>query len=184
MKQKACFLDRDGTVNVEVNYLHEPEKLILEKNVPQALKLLQNNGFKLIIITNQAGVARGMYEEKDILAVHQKMDELLAPFGVKIDAYYYCMHHPDFTGECSCRKPNTGLFERAAKDFDLDLSASFMVGDRLSDIEAGENAKCRKCYLVMSGYAQKTLDKYPDKKFNTASDLLDAAQKIISDTNN
>lgn len=181
MKAKACFLDRDGTLNVEVSYLHEPEKLVLEKNVPQALKLLQDNGFKLIVITNQAGVARGMYEEKDILAVHSKMDEMLAEYGVKIDGYYYCMHHPEFNGKCDCRKPGTLLFERAAKDFNIDFARSFMIGDRLSDIEAGENAKCRKTFLVMSGYAQKTLDKFPDKKFNTAADLLDAAQQIIQD---
>ena len=181
MKEKACFLDRDGTINVEVSYLHEPEKLILEKNVPQALKLLQDNNFKLIVITNQAGVARGMYEEKDITAVHKKMDELLAQYGVKIDAYYYCMHHPDFNGKCGCRKPGTLLFQKAAEDFNLDLEKSFMVGDRLSDIEAGENAKCRKSYLVMSGYAQKTIDKYPDRKFNIASDLLDAANQIINE---
>lgn len=181
MKEKACFLDRDGTINVEVSYLHEPEKLILEKNVPQALKLLQDNNFKLIVITNQAGVARGMYEEKDITAVHKKMDEILAQYDVKIDAYYYCMHHPDFNGKCDCRKPGTLLFQKAAEDFNLDLEKSFMVGDRLSDIEAGENAKCRKSYLVMSGYAQKTIDKYPDRKFNIASDLLDAANQIINE---
>ena len=181
MKEKACFLDRDGTINIEVSYLHEPEKLILEKNVPQALKLLQDNNFKLIVITNQAGVARGMYEEKDITAVHKKMDEILAQYDVKIDAYYYCMHHPDFNGKCDCRKPGTLLFQKAAEDFNLDLEKSFMVGDRLSDIEAGENAKCRKSYLVMSGYAQKTIDKYPDRKFNIASDLLDAANQIINE---
>ena len=181
MKEKACFLDRDGTINVEVSYLHEPEKLILEKNVPQAMKLLQDNNFKLIVITNQAGVARGMYEEKDITAIHKKMDEILAQYDVKIDAYYYCMHHPDFNGKCGCRKPGTLLFQKAAEDFNLDLEKSFMVGDRLSDIEAGENAKCRKSYLVMSGYAQKTIDKYPDRKFNIASDLLDAANQIINE---
>ena len=181
MKEKACFLDRDGTINIEVSYLHEPEKLILEKNVQQALKLLQDNNFKLIVITNQAGVARGMYEEKDITAVHKKMDDILAQYGVKIDAYYYCMHHPDFNGKCGCRKPGTLLFQKAAEDFNLDLEKSFMVGDRLSDIEAGENAKCRKSYLVMSGYAQKTIDKYPDRKFNIASDLLDAANQIINE---
>lgn len=181
MKQKACFLDRDGTLNVEVNYLHEPEKLILEKNVPQALKLLQDNNFKLIVITNQAGVARKMYEEKDIIAVHNKMDELLSAYGVHIDAYYYCMHHPEFNGACDCRKPGIKLFKQAEKDFDLDLTQSFMIGDRLSDIEAGENAQCRKTFLVMSGYAEKTIAKYPDKKFNIASDMLDAAKQIITE---
>lgn len=181
MKQKACFLDRDGTLNVEVNYLHEPEKLILEKNVPEALQLLRDNDFKLIVITNQAGVARGMYEEKDIIAVHEKMQELLDPYNVKIDKFYYCMHHPEFTGECKCRKPGTALFLQAAEELNIDLEKSFMIGDRLSDIQAGENAKCRKSFLVMSGYAQKTIDKYPDKKFNIAADILDAACKIINE---
>ena len=180
MKEKACFLDRDGTLNVEVNYLHEPEKLILEKNVPEALQLLRDNGFKLVVITNQAGVARGMYEEKDIIAVHEKMQELLTPYNVKIDKFYYCMHHPEFNGECDCRKPGTALFKQAAEDLNIDIEQSFMIGDRLSDIEAGENAKCRKTYLLKSGYGIKTILANPDRPFNIAEDILEAARKIVN----
>ncbi len=180
MKAKACFLDRDGTLNVEVNYLHEPEKLILEKNVPEALKLLQDNGFKLIVITNQAGVAKGMYSEKEIIAVHDRMQELLSEYGVKINAFYYCMHHPDFTGQCDCRKPGTALLLKAAADFDIDLAQSFMIGDRLSDIQAGENAACKKSFLLKSGYGLKTISEYPGKKFNIADDLLSAAYEITA----
>ena len=180
MKEKACFLDRDGTLNVEVNYLHEQEKLILEKNVPEALQLLRDNGFKLVVITNQAGVARGMYEEKDIIAVHEKMQELLTPYNVKIDKFYYCMHHPEFNGTCDCRKPGTALFKQAAEDLNIDLEQSFMIGDRLSDIEAGENAKCRKTYLLKSGYGIKTILANPERQFNIAEDILEAARKIVN----
>ena len=182
MKAKACFLDRDGTLNVEVNYLHDPDKLILEKNVPQALKLLQDNGFKLIVITNQAGVAKGMYSEKEIIAVHEKMQQLLSAYDVMIDAFYYCMHHPDFTGECLCRKPGTGLFMQAAEKFNIDISRSYMIGDRLSDIQSGENAGCKKTFLLHSGYGQKTINEHPEIKFNTAPDIFAAAQEIIKDS--
>ena len=181
MKEKACFLDRDGTLNVEVNYLHEPEKLELEKYVPEALQLLKSNGFKLIVITNQAGVARGFYEEKDIALVHAKMQELLQEYGVKIDKFYYCPHHPDFSGECECRKPGTALFRQAAAEFNIDLAESYMIGDRLSDIQAGENAGCKKTFLLKTGYGTKTISKYPEHHFNIACNLLDAAEKIIAD---
>ena len=182
MKEKACFLDRDGTLNVEVSYLHEPEKLKLEKYVPEALKLLQDNGFKLIVITNQAGVARGMYEEKDIALVHEKMQEFLKEYGVQIDGFYYCPHHPDFSGKCECRKPGTALLRQAAEDFNIDLSRSYMIGDRLSDIQAGENACCKKSFLVKTGYGIEAAASHADYPFNIAENLFEAAEKIISDT--
>lgn len=181
MKEKACFLDRDGVLNVEISYLHEPEKLKLEKYVPEALKLLKENGFKLIVITNQAGVARGMYEEKDILSVHEKMQELLQAHGVQIDKFYYCPHHPKFTGKCDCRKPGTALFAQAEADFDIDMSRSYMIGDRLSDIQAGENALCKKTFLVKTGYGIETIFANSDRSFNIAENILDAAQQIIAD---
>ena len=180
MKEKACFLDRDGTLNVEIKNLHEPEKVKLEKNVPEALKLLKNNGFKLIVITNQAGIASGVFDEKDLAAVHNKIQELLKEHGVQIDKFYHCPHHPKFSGECKCRKPGTALFAQAVEEFDIDIRQSFMIGDRITDIQAGEDAFCKKTYLVKTGYGIETIFENSDYSFNVAEDILDAAQKIVN----
>ena len=116
IKNKACFFDRDGVVNVEVDYLHEAEKTVLENGIVEALELAHQNGFLAVVVTNQAGVARGKYPEEDIHKVHAKIQELLAVHGEKIDAFYYCPHHPEHTGSCSCRKPEPGMLLQAAKD--------------------------------------------------------------------
>ena len=161
-KNKACFFDRDGVVNVEVDYLHEAEKTVLEKGIVEALKLVHSHGYLAVVVTNQAGVARGKYPEEDIHKVHDKIQELLAEHGEKIDAFYYCPHHPEHTGECACRKPAPGMLLKAAEELNIDLGASMMVGDRLSDVNAGVNAGCKKSYLVRTGYGEKTLEKNPD----------------------
>ena len=125
---KAFFLDRDGVVNVEVDYLHEPEKTVLENGIAEAVKAIHAHGFLAVVVTNQAGVARGKYPEKDIFAVHEKLQELLfAACGEKIDAFYYCPHHPEFSGECNCRKPNPGMLLQAAEQYNIDL----MIDDGL-----------------------------------------------------
>ena len=162
-KNKACFLDRDGVVNVEVDYLHEPEKTVLENGIAEAVKAIHAHGFLAVVVTNQAGVARGKYPEKDIFAVHEKLQELLfAACGEKIDAFYYCPHHPEFSGECNCRKPNPGMLLQAAEALNIDCSQSLMIGDRISDVNAGRNAGCKACYLVRTGYGLKTLAKEPE----------------------
>ena len=158
-RQKACFLDRDGVVNVEVDYLHEPEKTVLESGIVEALHAVHEHGFLAIVVTNQAGVARGRYPESDVKKVHDKLQELLAEHGEKIDAFYYCPHHPEHTGECSCRKPNPGMLLQAIKDWHIDPAQSLMIGDRMSDVNAGRNAGCKKSYLVRTGYGMKTLAK-------------------------
>jgi len=160
-KNKACFFDRDGVVNVEVDYLHEPEKTVLENGIVEALKLVHANGFLAVVVTNQAGVARGKYPEEDIQKVHDKLQTMLAEQGEKIDAFYYCPHHPEHTGECTCRKPAPGMLLKAAAELDIDLAESMMVGDRLSDVNAGINAGVKKAYLVRTGYGMKTLEKNP-----------------------
>jgi D-glycero-D-manno-heptose 1,7-bisphosphate phosphatase len=158
-KQKACFLDRDGVVNVEVSYLHEPEKTVLENGIVEALKAIHQHGFLAVVVTNQAGVARGKYPEEDIFKVHSKLQELLAEHGEKIDAFYYCPHHPEHSGECACRKPNPGMLLQAAKDLNIDVPESLMIGDRMSDVNAGRNAGCKASYLVRTGYGLETLAK-------------------------
>ena len=182
-KKKACFLDRDGVVNVEVSYLHEPEKTILESGIVEALKAIHQHGFLAVVVTNQAGVAKGKYPEKDIFAVHDKLQELLAEYGEKIDAFYYCPHHPEFTGECGCRKPNPGMLLKAAEELNIDVKSSLMIGDRMSDVNAGRNAGCKTSYLVRTGYGKEVLAKEPepgcpvsDNAYTAFMDFIKSAQ--------
>ncbi len=187
-KNKACFLDRDGVVNVEVDYLHEPEKTVLEAKIIEAVQLAHQNGFLVVVVTNQAGVARGKYPEEDIHKVHEKIQSLLAEHGEKIDAFYYCPHHPEHTGACECRKPAPGMLLAAAKDLNIDLSRSMMVGDRLSDVNAGVNARCRKSYLVRTGYGKTTLEKNPgylgavvDTAYDAVADFVQTQNEMLND---
>ena len=154
-KRGAAFIDRDGTINAEVNYLHEPDKAVILPGVAEALDLIHAHGYLAVVVTNQAGIAKGMYGEADMRAVHDRIRELLAPAA--FDALYFCPHHPKFTGECSCRKPLPGMLFRAAKELDIDLARSFMVGDRVSDLGAGLAAGCARNYLVRTGYGETAL---------------------------
>ena len=181
VSRKACFLDRDGVVNVEVDYLHEPEKTVLERNIVQALQTIHKHGFLAVVVTNQAGVARGLYPEEDIHKVHAKLQELLAGYDEKIDAFYYCPHHLEFTGECSCRKPAPGMLLRAAKDLNIDLKSSLMIGDRMSDVNAGRNAGCAQSYLVRTGYGLKTLAKTPDVDCPVVDDAWAAIRDFVKE---
>ena len=153
---KVVFLDRDGTLNEEVNYLHKTGDMKLLPGVPQALKKLKDAGYKLIVVTNQAGVARGYYTEEDVKILHQYMNQLLEKDGAQIDAFYYCPHHPvhgigAYKKVCNCRKPGTGMFEMAEKDFPVDKTASYMIGDKLLDTEAGHRFGVTSI-LVGTGY--------------------------------
>lgn len=154
--ERVVFLDRDGTLNEEVNYLHRKEDMKLFADVPEAIRMLRENGFKIVVITNQAGVARGYYSEEDVCALHAYMNELLEPQGAKIDAFFYCPHHPEhgigaYRKACHCRKPETGMFEQAEKVFDVDRAGSWMIGDKLIDVQAGRNYGVRTV-LVGTGY--------------------------------
>lgn len=154
--RKTVFLDRDGTMNVEVNYLHRPEDLKLIPGVPQAVRQLNEAGFRVVVVTNQAGVARGYYGEEDVKLLHQYLNGQLKAEGAHVDAFYYCPHHPEhgigrYKQECSCRKPGTGMFEAADRDYPVDRKRSFMVGDKLIDTEAGRRFGVRSI-LVGTGY--------------------------------
>lgn len=179
MINRACFLDRDGVINAEVNYLHEPEKVIILPGVVDALRLLREHQCKIIVVTNQAGVAKNLYGEADILAVHQRIADLIAPFEVNIDAFYYCPHHPDHSGECECRKPMPGMLLRAAREHNIDLSQSAMIGDRLSDIEAGRNAGCKFNCLVKTGYGREVIAKHDVSGIIVADNILFAVEKFL-----
>jgi D-glycero-D-manno-heptose 1,7-bisphosphate phosphatase len=147
----AVFLDRDGTINVEVNYLHRPADLDLIPGVPQAIARLNAAGLPVFVVTNQAGIARGYYTVADMCVLHEHLNALLGGYGAHIDAFYYCPHHPEFTGPCVCRKPAPGMVLAAAADHDLDLSRSWLIGEAAGVMGAGCAAGCRTI-LVRTGY--------------------------------
>ena len=138
---KAIFLDRDGTLNPDPGYISKPDDYELYDGVCEALARLQKAGYQLILITNQSGISRGLFSEKDLEAVHDKMKRLLMAGGVTLDAIYYCPHHPEHPykgiSDCNCRKPKPGMILQAIKDRNIDEKQSFMVGDRTSDIKIG-----------------------------------------------
>jgi D-glycero-D-manno-heptose 1,7-bisphosphate phosphatase len=131
----AVFLDRDGTLVRDPGYLHDPALVELLPGVAHGLGELARAGWPLVIVSNQSGMARGLYGPEAFAAVMARLGELVAPLGVSFAGAYFCPHHPDLTGPCDCRKPGVALFERAARDLGLDLAHSWMVGDRLSDAE-------------------------------------------------
>lgn len=156
---RAVFLDRDGTINVEKNYLYRIEDFEFIDGVPQAIKILNDNDYRVIVITNQAGVARGYYKENDVKKLHKYIQDQLKKYGAHIDAFYYCPHHPvngigKYKIECNCRKPKDGLFKKAIKDFNIDVSKSYIVGDKISDLIPGKSNNI-KSFLVMTGYGKQ-----------------------------
>jgi len=188
MKQRAVFIDRDGTMSEEVGYINHSSRFRLFPYAAAAIKHLNESGWLAIVVTNQAGVARGYFSEDMIETVHAQMTKDVTANGGRIDAIYYCAHHPS-VGEppyrvaCDCRKPQPGLINRAAEKFDVDLSSSWMIGDRYSDVELARNAGVKSMF-VLSGYGRgewehqrTTWSAQPDL---VADNLLEAVQMIVS----
>ena len=165
---KAVFLDRDGTINVDKNYLFKIEDFEFLPGAVEGLKALQASGFLLIIITNQSGIARGYFTVEDYLRLNDFMLNELERLGVHISKSYYCPHGPD--SKCNCRKPETGLFEQAVKEFDIDLSKSFAIGDKPRDCSICLKTECRG--FLING-------KSDNEKITSVSSLFEAA-KIIT----
>ncbi|MBS1371046.1 MAG: D-glycero-beta-D-manno-heptose 1,7-bisphosphate 7-phosphatase [Lentisphaeria bacterium] len=176
---KAFFLDRDGVVNEEVDYLSDPDQVVILPGVAPALRRLREAGFLAVVVTNQSGVARGMYGEADVLAVHERIRELLAAEGAGIDRFYYCPHHAKYGSPCSCRKPQPGMLLAACRDLDIDPARSAMVGDRLSDVAAGRAAGCRACYLVKTGYGLEVIRNEDIAGIDVAENLSDAVERFL-----
>ncbi len=144
-KNRAVFLDRDGTLAKDVPYCARPDDFELLPGAGEGIGLLNGAGFKVIVITNQSGIARGHFDEEMLEKIHQKMKADLAKCGAHIDAVYYCPHHPD--DGCECRKPRPGLLLQAARELSIDLASSYMIGDSAADIIAGATAGCRTVLL-------------------------------------
>jgi len=146
--RKAAFFDRDGTINVNTGHLFEPEKLRFVAGAPELIRDYRNRGYVIIVITNQAGIAKGYYSEEQMYQLHEYINaRLLKEYGTAIDRFYFCPHHPDFTGPCDCRKPNTGMLRKAIEDYQVDCSRSVLFGDKPSDIECGEKMGIKSIYI-------------------------------------
>ncbi|MFW6154152.1 MAG: D-glycero-alpha-D-manno-heptose-1,7-bisphosphate 7-phosphatase [Planctomycetota bacterium] len=180
---RAVFLDRDNTLIADPGYLADPAGVELLPDVGEALRLLAGAGFKLVVVTNQSGIARGILDETQLQAIHAELSRQLAAAGARLDAVYYCPYHPEgtverFTRESDERKPSPGMLLRAAREMKLDLSASWMVGDRPRDVLAGREAGCRTI-RVLTGEGDEGEQKI-EAEF-TCSHLLDAAGLIVDD---
>ena len=174
---RVVFLDRDGTINKDISYLHEPEKFEFEKNAPEGLKALQEQGYRLVIVTDQPGIGLGYFTKEDLFRVNGQMFRLLSPFKIKFDRIYFCPHSAD--DQCGCRKPKVGLLERALESYSgrIDLQHSFFIGDKSSDIKCGRDFGLRTI-LVKTGSGgddKRHPEATPDF---VADDLLDAARLI------
>ncbi len=183
MLRRAVFLDRDGTLNVEVNYLHRVADLVLIPGAAQAIKLLNEASYLAIVVTNQAGIARGFFDEQAVRMLHEHLTSELAAAGARVDALYLCPHHPDFTGPCACRKPQPGMLRQAAMAHGIDLNQSWFIGDTLSDIAAGQAAGCRTV-LVRTGYGAQSEGHLGDNAVQpevVVDDVLAAVRYILAE---
>lgn len=168
---RALFLDRDGVVNKEKNYLYKIEDFEFIDGIFETCRYFQNKGYMIVIITNQAGIARGKYTEKDLKILNKWMIQEFENENIKISRVYHCPHHPDFTGECECRKPKAKMILDAQKDLNIDLKNSILVGDKNSDIEAGIKAGIIKNYLITTGHKLDT-NKFKVKVVNNLQELI------------
>lgn len=177
MNKRFILLDRDGTIIVEKKYLSDPNGVELIPSAATALKKLKSLGFGLIVIANQAGVGRGYFTLKTLDAIHERLKKLLKEEGVTLDGIYFCPHHPE--DNCSCRKPKTGMVEKAIKKFKFDTKDCFVVGDKRVDIELGKNIGA-KTILVKTGYG-KEFEKEKDLNPDYVVDDLSGIVSIVNE---
>jgi D,D-heptose 1,7-bisphosphate phosphatase len=180
---KAVFLDKDGTLVEDVPYNVDPEKIRLVPEAVESLRALKAAGFKLIVISNQAGVAHGRFKEEALKGVEKRLNELLGEHGVALDGFYFCPHHPDgrvrvYTKTCFCRKPSPGMLFQAARDHGLNLADSWFIGDILNDVEAGRRADCRTILIDNGNETEWDLSPLRRPHY-TVKTLAEAAQVIL-----
>jgi D-glycero-D-manno-heptose 1,7-bisphosphate phosphatase len=174
MAKKAVFLDRNGTINVGKGDAHKPEHLEFIKEAIDGLDYLCREGYELVVVTNQSGIGRGKYTEQDYQKFIEHFKNELAKHNIKISGVYHCPHKPE--DKCECRKPKTKLIKQAAKDLGIDLSQSYVVGNKASDIEMGLKAGCKKAFLIES--SENLLEKILGAE--NVKDLFEAANRIIT----
>ncbi len=187
----AVFLDRDGTVNEEVDFLNSPRDLHLIPRSAEAIRRANDLGLRVFIVTNQSGVARGLLSEAELLEVHRVLIERLMEQNARVDGIYYCPHHPSegidgFRRDCDCRKPNTGMIDRAVREFQIDPAKSYVIGDRTVDVGMAKNAGAH-AILVLTGYgrAERELCEKDGIPLDyVASDLYDAMEYVAGHIDN
>jgi D-glycero-D-manno-heptose 1,7-bisphosphate phosphatase len=179
--REGVFLDRDGTLIEDPGYLADPEAMRLLPGVPEAVGRLNTARLPAIVVTNQSGIARGLLSEADYLATEGRLDRLLAERGARLEAHYFCPHHPDFTGPCACRKPGDLLYRRAAERFDLDLARSWWIGDRIRDVAAA-TAFGGRSILVLTGAGREEATHPEAARYDVAADLSAAVDLILRST--
>lgn len=175
--RRCIFFDRDGTLLEERNYLSDPAQVALIPGAAEAVRMARAAGYLAVVLTNQSGVGRGYFRMQDVEAVHRRMEEMLAAEGARLDGIYICPHAPE--EDCACRKPRTGLVERAALELGIDLSRSWMIGDKAADIELAANA-AMKSVLVMTGYGEASASGVSATIL--APDVLAAVRGILAAT--
>ena len=173
----AAFLDRDGTIIRDTEYLRDPDQVELLSGAASAIRRLNEAGWPVIVITNQSGIARGLLTDQDYERVRMRVDKLIAAEGASIDASYHCPHHPDFSGTCECRKPGTKLYSDAAKEHGLDTSRSWYVGDRLRDVSPADHFGGRSIMLLVESTPDADRALASDRM--TAGSLSDAVDLIL-----
>ena len=178
MTRRAVFLDRDGTLIEEKVYVSEPEGVVLLPGTAAALSDLRDAGFALVVVTNQSGIARGLYSEDQYHAVAKRLDDVLAEAGSPVDATMYCPHHPDFGPACQCRKPATGMYRQAAAELGLSLADSYYVGDKVADVTPALELE-GVGVLVRTGYGEEETARVPAGTV-VVEDLVEAARLILS----
>jgi D-glycero-D-manno-heptose 1,7-bisphosphate phosphatase len=183
----AVFLDRDGTISPEVGYLSDPSKFELLPGAADSIRNLNEAGYKVFVVTNQSGIALGFLSIEILEQIHSRMKKLLANSGAYIDKIYFCPHHPTkgnsgFTIPCSCRKPEHGMILQAAKDYKLDLLSSFIIGDKLTDVNTGKSLGLRSI-LVLTGYGKEEKERLSSESVNKslfiAKDIAEAVDWIL-----
>lgn len=184
----TVFIDRDGTINLDAGYINDPDNFVMYPFAPQAVRMLNLSGFLTVIITNQAGLGRGFFTLETMNKIHEKMFAEFKAQGAKINGLYYCPHHigskiPEYDKDCRCRKPYTEMIEKAAEELPIDMSKTYFIGDKYSDMQTGFNAGC-KTVMVKTGYGKGELlqkspkwERMPDA---VCEDLLDGVRLILS----
>lgn len=187
MKRKAVFLDRDGTLNKDVGYPNSFEAIEIYPYSYEAVRRINSAGFLAVVVTNQSGIGRGLIEEKKLEDIHRSMSDLFVQNNARLDRFYYCPHYidsiiPKYRKDCACRKPNPGMALKAAEDLNIALKGSYMVGDKMEDIEFGLNFDARSV-LLLTGHGQKALRKLSEKGVQpafVAKNLLEAIDWILA----
>lgn len=187
----AIFLDRDGTITEEVGYVNHIDRAQIFPWAPEAIRLIKSSGLPVVVVTNQSGVGRGYFTEELVAQIHQKIQDELVAMGTGLDAFYYCPHSPRavleaYRQDCRCRKPSTGMAEEAAKQFGIDLTTSYVVGDTYRDMQMGFNIGARTI-LLMTGYGRGEYEHHrsgwPRMPDLIAENLLEAAEQVLQELN-